>query len=416
MDIDPKDIREAVGKRLEDAQKLLCELIATPSLSGDESAATEIAVDAFSKIAEVRRVEMTNALRDDEDYSDPIPDIDYTDRSNLRIAVPGAGGGRGLVLNTHLDIVPPSQGQEAPYRPEVRDGLIFGRGSCDAKGQIATIYLVMAALKDLGADLAGDLIAHLVVEEEVGGNGTLAMVRAGEAADGCIVLEPTGLEVLTSIRGAVWYRITLTGKPGHPGEVGRTRSALDMALKVIEILRGYHARLLSESRGDPLFDKYDNPAPLIIGTLHAGNWPSTAPGEAVLEGVLGMLPGKTARGVMDGMTAAIADEGGPEIAENFDIHFTYRHDPTVVPTDHPLVLSLQAAAAAAGRHSPAAAMPASCDACFYSKHLGIPTVVFGAGSIGVAHSNTEHVSPAEIATAAEILTGAAARWCGASKS
>ena len=372
----------------------------------------DIAAEAFTPLAEVRLVEMTNALRDDKDYSDPVGEIDYTGRGNLRICIPSDGTGRKLLLNTHMDTVPPSQGQDSPYTPSIRDGAIFGRGACDAKGQAATIYLAMLAMQDLEIDLSGDLIAHLVTEEEVGGNGTLAMVRAGEDADACIVMEPTDLRILTSIRGAVWFRVTLAGKPGHSGQAAKTRSALDMAIRVIEILRGYHGRLLAESRGEPLFDKHANPMPLTIGKLRAGNWPATAPGKAVLEGVLGLLPNKTAKQVMDEMTSAIAGEGGPDIAGNFDIHFMYRHDSSVIATDHPLVSSLTDAAKVSGREAPIDAMPASCDAWFYNNQLEIPTLVFGGGSLSVAHSNNEHIPVAEMATAAEILVGTAIRFCG----
>ncbi len=412
MSIDPKKIRDAVAARSAEAQQFLADLIAAPSLAGDEAAAMDIAATAFDKLADVQRVEMTNALRDDRDYSDPVGGIDYTGRSNLRIHRQGSGGGRSLLFNTHLDTVPPSQGQPIPYEPVVRDGSIFGRGSCDAKGQAATIYLAMAALAEMGVELAGDLIVHLVAEEEVGGNGTLAMVRHGEQADACIVLEPTELKILSSVRGAVWFRIQLTGRPGHSGQAGKTRSALDMAIRVVEILKGYHARLLAESRGDPLFDAFDNPMPLTVGRLDAGNWPATAPGEATLEGVLGLLPNKTAQQVIDEMTAAIVDEGGPDIAENFEIHFTYRHDSSVCPTDHPLVALLQAAGVAIGQDCPITAMPASCDAWFYNNQLDIPTVVFGGGSLSVAHSNNEHMPLSGLAAAAEVLAGTIVQWCG----
>ena len=421
MGIDADTISRTVAARLPDARALLSTLIATPSLPGQESAAMEAAAEAFAKIADVERVPMTNALRDDRDYSDPVGDIDYDGRWNLRATAPGSGGGRKLLLNTHLDTVPPAQGQEDPYDPQVRDGVIFGRGSCDAKGQAATIYLAMAALKDLGVPLAGDLIAHLVVEEEVGGNGTLAMIRAGEQASlpacagqvgACVVLEPTDMKILSSIRGAVWFRITLRGRAGHSGEAGVTRSALKMAARVIEILEGYHARLLAASRGVAMFEKHADPMPLTIGKLAAGNWPATAPSEAVLEGVLGLLPNRTARQVMDEMTAAIRGEGGPEIAENFEIHFTYRHDSSVCPPDHPLVAALCSACETAGREPVVDSMTASCDAWFYNNQSGIPTVVFGGGSLSVAHSAHEQMPLSQLAAAATVIANLAASWCG----
>ncbi|MFW6154130.1 MAG: M20 family metallopeptidase [Planctomycetota bacterium] len=411
MPIPPADIHDAVASRLDEARQVLADLIATPSLSGEEAAAMDLAADAFARVADVERVPMDDALRDDKDYSDVIDGITYSGRDNLRVVLPG-GGGEGLLLNTHIDTVPPSQGQAAPFDPRLIDGALWGRGACDAKGQVATIFLTMAALRSLGAAPAGDLVAHVVVEEENGGNGSLAMVRRGERAGGCVVLEPTDRRILTSIRGAIWFAITLRGRPGHSGEAGGTRSALTMAVRVIEILEGYHARLLAASRGDPMFDKFDNPMPLTVGKLHAGNWPATAPGEAVLAGVLGLLPNTTAREVMDGLTEAIRREGGAAIAENMDIHFTYRHDASVCPTDHPVVTALAAAVRGTGDEPAIDAMTASCDAWLYNNQLAIPTVVFGGGSLSVAHGNGEHMPLAELAAAAETLTALALRGCG----
>ena len=407
-------IADAVQRRRPEAEQFLADLIATPSLSGSEQEAMACAEAAFTKVCHVERVPMSNALRDDPDYSDPVPGIDYDGRWNLRAAIPGQDRARGrkLLLNAHLDTVPPSQGHINPYQSVVRDGLMFGRGACDDKGQVATAYLAMAALKDLGVTFDGDVVAHLVVEEENGGNGTLAMARTREGADGCVVLEPSELKLLPSIRGAVWFRITLSGKAGHSGQAGVTRSALLMAVRVMQVLEGYHRRLLEASRGQAMFDKFPNPMPLTFGKLHAGNWPAAAPSEALLEGVLGLLPNKTASQVMDEMTRAIREEGGPEIADNVSIHFTYRHDSSVCDADHPLVTGLASALRdASGQDAVIDAMPASCDAWFYNNQLNIPTVVFGGGSLSVAHSAHEHMPLDELALAATALAKFAADFC-----
>jgi acetylornithine deacetylase len=408
--IDPQAIRDAIAARREEAMRFLCDLVA----------AMEIAERAFASVADVRRVALTNDLKADPDYSDFLSDLDYRGRFNLRAAyrAPGAWKrkkgppGRSLLWNAHLDAVPPSAGQTAPYRPDVRRGSVYGRGACDAKGQAATAFLALAALKDLGVELAGDLAVHLVVEEELGGNGTLAMVRSGEKADACVVLEPTDLKILTRSRGAVWYRIHLHGKPGHSGQAAVTRNAIDMAFRAVEILRLYHAELLASSRGEPMFDAFPNPMPLTIGSLHAGNWPAIAPGEAVLEGVLGFLPNRTAQQVMHEMTQRLAHEGGDLLAGYFDIHFTYRHDASVVPTDASIVSALQAAARSVGCGTAVGAMTASCDAWFYTNQARIPAIIFGGGSLSVAHADNEHMPLADLSAAAEVLVSLAANWCG----
>ena len=403
---------EAAAAACPETERFLCDLIRFPSLPGQEREAVDYAARRFAELGEVERVPLSNSLREDADYADPIPGIEYDGRSNLRFRLAGAGGGKTLLFNTHLDVVPASQGQQRPFDPVVEDGVVRGRGACDAKGQAAALFTALLVLKRAGVQLKGDVLAHLVVEEEVGGNGTLAMARRGEKADGCIVMEPTAMNILTSVRGAVWFRVICTGKPGHSGRAGDTVSGLKMAIRVIEILEGYHKRLLAASRGFPLFDPFPNPMPITFGKMAAGDWPATAPARAVVEGVLGLLPNKTRHQVMDEMRQAILAEGDEWLREHFQLEFMYRHDAHVLEPDHALPVGLAAACRAAGAEGRISAMTASCDSWFYNNQLGIPTVVFGPGSLGFAHSNEEQIRLDEIAAAAAILAGTIAEWCG----
>jgi acetylornithine deacetylase len=248
----------------------------------------------------------------------------------------------------------------------------------------------------------------------VGGNGSLAMARRGEQADACIVMEPTDLRILSSVRGAVWFRVILTGKPGHSGRAGDTVSALKMAVKAMAILEGFHDRLLAASRGFPLFDPYPNPMPITFGKLQAGNWPASAPAQAVMEGVLGLLPNKTRFDVMAEMRQTIVDEADDWLKEHFELEFMYRHDSQVLDPAHALPAGLLEVSKTQGLQGEIGAMTASCDSWLYNNQLGIPTVVFGPGSLGVAHSREEHIRMADIGTAADVLLGFAQNWCGRS--
>ncbi len=407
-----EEIRAAVSAVRGDAGQLLCELIRLPSMPGEEAEAVDCAAEWFARVAEVERIPLSDELLNDVDYSDPVPGLHYDGRSNLRVRKAGTGTGKTLLLNTHLDVVPASEGQERPFDPELMDGVVRGRGACDAKGQVATIYTLLAALKKLDAKLAGDVLVHLVVEEEVGGNGTLAMARRGEEADGCVVMEPTELRILSSVRGAVWFRVTCTGKPGHSGRAGDTVSALKMAIGIIGILERYHARLLSASRGIALFDRFANPMPITFGKLQAGNWPASAPAKAVIEGVLGLLPNKTRFEVMDEMRQAIMAEADEWTREHFELEFMYRHDSHVLDPEHALPSTLAACCRETGLSGEINAMTASCDSWLYNNTLRVPSVVFGPGSLSVAHSCEEHIRMDDIEQAAVSLIAFAANWCG----
>jgi len=117
---------------------------------------------------------------------------------------------------------------------------------------------------------------------------------------------------------------------------------------------------------------------------------------------------------MEEMRSAIRNEGGPDIMDNIDIHFTYRHDSSVCSTEQQIVKQISSAIDKTGRSVDIDAMTASCDAWFYNNQLHIPTVVFGGGSLAVAHSNREHMPLADMAVAAEILVNLAMQWCGVS--
>jgi acetylornithine deacetylase len=406
-------IRRTVAKLLPDAQRFLAEIIRIPSLPGQEYEVMRYCEREFRRLGvEVERVPLSNDLKKDLEYSDPVADINYDGRFNLRVVRKGSGGGRKLIINAHTDTVPPSEGQVDPYQPHVANGVMFGRGACDDKGQIALFYLTLQALDTLGVKPPGDLVGHLVVEEENGGNGSLAMARTGEKADGCIVLEASEGKLFTSVRGAVWFRLVLNGKAGHSGQAGHTRSALLMARDAIATLESYHAELLASSRGFPLFDLFPNPMPITFGKLQAGNWPAAAPSRAVMEGVLGLLPNKTKEQVCAEMRTALAGGGDEFFARNIELSFLYRHDSSVVNPQHELPGALLAGAKQVGVPLEVGAMTASCDAWFYNNLLGIPTVVFGAGTLKVAHSKDEQIALNDLADAACVLSTFVRDYCG----
>ena len=405
-------IQKIIDELLPETQKFLCEIMKYPSTSGQEHELMLFLTRAFDGMGlEIEKVSMNNSIINDPDYCDPVPNIKYDGRFNLKISKKGTAQGRKLLFNAHTDVVPASEGMDNPWEPRIENANIYGRGACDDKGQVALFYLLMKTLNKLGIELPGTISGHLVNEEENGGNGSLAMTRAGETADACIVLEPTENKLLTSIRGAVWFKITFKGVAGHSGTAGQTKSALLMARDAIGVLEKYHAELLQSSRGFELFDPYPNPMPITFGKLQAGNWPASAPNKATLEGVLGFLPNKTKEDICQEMKDALLNDAIGLTEDDFELTFMYRHDCSVLDPEHELPQMLMDNAEKAGMPLSIDAMTASCDAWFYNNQLKIPTLVFGAGTLKVAHSKSEHININEIARAAELLVNFALEYC-----
>ena len=130
----------------------------------------------------------------------------------------GARQGPTLVLNGHVDVVPPGDAARwttPPFRMDVRDGRAYGRGVLDMKGPLVAGLAGLKAVLDSDVALDGSLLVHSVIGEEDGGLGTLATVLRGHTGDGTIVLEPTGLQVATAQAGALNFRLSVPGRAAH---------------------------------------------------------------------------------------------------------------------------------------------------------------------------------------------------------
>ncbi len=406
--MDKNSVITAIDKNLGAAVEILSQLILFPSTRGNEqdiSRFLKSRIESYVDRAEL--VPLPDTLQDDPDYSFRLEDFSYKGTANLRLRIKGSGAGKSIVFNTHLDVVPPTVGQESAFSPIVKEDRVYGRGACDAKGQVAVLWLVLKTLADLGLRPGGDLTVDFVAEEECGGNGSLLIVRHGLRADAAVVLEPVDLQVAHLVRGAVWFEVRTQGVAGHSGSPGSTVSALKEAIKSIESIEKVRKELLAVARGHlPLIAGHPNPMPVTFGMLHSGNWPAAAPSEAVLKGVFGFLPPFHRHEIQNKLRQAVA----PHRAE---IRFNMLNsDPAYIPVDHPLVGAVVGAALEAGVQAAPAFMNASCDSWRYTEQLGIPAVVFGAGSITKAHAVDEHIAISDIRRAALALIYFIEQWSG----
>ncbi len=416
MPLEERIINEAIDSLAGETTEFLCDLIRIPSVRGNEGPVNRLVAERMRDFCtDAELMQIPESFKDDPMYSWPLPGLTYENTQNLRLKLSGTSPktSHSLIFNAHSDVVPPSKNQENAFQPIVRDGVIYGRGACDDKGQIAVIYLILSTLKKLHLRPRGNVTADIVVEEENGGNGTLFMTRRPVHADAAIVMEASERKIFAAVRGAVWFEVICRGKPGHSGRASDVVSALKEAVKAMGVLEEYHDRLLAESRGsNPLFDSYENPMPVTFGMLHAGDWPATAPAIASIKGVFGFLPNTNVAAVQQGMIDALRNSSHQYLREHFEISFNMlNNEGNELPVDHPLVQELMAASCDAGAPMQVSAMTAACDAWRYAR-MNIPTVVMGAGSLKYAHSNEEQITVAEIKETAKILLRFLERWCG----
>src|SRR4051794_38267013 len=389
----------------------LAALVAIPSITGSEESAATWAAAALRELGlrvEVVRPDPASIRADPAWPGEEMP------RTSLPVVMGRAGrpGGRRIVLDGHLDVVPPGDPgswTEDPWGAAVRDGRLFGRGACDMKGGVAAI---LAALRTLAADgsldrLGGELVVALVPSEEDGGQGTLAAIRAGATGDVAIIPEPSNLDIVVAHAGAITFRLTVPGRAAHASQRREGVSALDNLYTVLRALEDDETRR-NAVESDPLMTALGLPYPTIVGIVSGGEWASTVLDRVTADGRYGVRLGQSpaeADAELRGAVAAACD-GHPFLRDHpATVEITGgRFRSARVPSAPPLPIGLaETVEAVTGRRPTLLGEPYGADMQMFVNVGDTPCVIFGPGDVRVAHSADEHVPLSEVVDCARVL-------------
>jgi acetylornithine deacetylase len=395
------------ARLLEDLQAL----VRIPSVTGSEEAVAAWAVEALRGLGLAVEVVSPDPA---QVRADPAWPGEEMARSTLPVVIGRAGraGGRRIILSGHLDVVPPGDPGTwtvDAWGGEVRDGRLYGRGAADMKGGVAAI---LAAVRSLAAGdglaaLGGELLVVLVPSEEDGGQGTLAAIRAGAAADLAVITEPSDLDVVVAHAGAITFRLTVPGRAAHASQRREGVSALDNLFVLLRALEADEARR-NASETDPLMTALGLPYPTIVGMVAGGEWASTVLDRVTADGRYGVRLGQSAAQAETELRTCIAEACA-------DDDFLRSHPATVditggrfgsarVPSDHPLPVGLaDAVEAVTGRRPALLGEPYGADMQMFVNVGGTPCVIFGPGDVKVAHSADESVPLDQVETCARVL-------------
>ena len=330
------------------------------------------------------------------------------------------GGGRGptVVLNGHLDVVPagqPGLWTVDPWAGQVRAGRILGRGACDMKAGLACQVMAVEALRRSGISLRGKVQLQSVVGEEDGGLGAFATLRRGYRGDLAVICEPTSSALVPAAAGALTFRLTVPGRSAHASMRLEGVDAIDKYLLVHLALRRREAERNDEAH--PLMSEYALPYPLSIGTLQAGDWPSSVPDVVGAEGRLGVALGERvedARAALeDAVDEVCADDPwlsqNPVRVEWFGGQFA---SGVVDPTAPVAELVSASHTRLHGSRPPVHGVPYGSDQRLLTGIGGIPTVLYGPGDVRHAHAPDESVSVQELVAVTRTLVLLVATACG----
>jgi acetylornithine deacetylase/succinyl-diaminopimelate desuccinylase len=333
------------------------------------------------------------------------------DRYNVIAKVRGEFGGRSLMLNGHLDTVPPYT-MVNPFSADIKEGKIYGRGSVDMKASLGCMAYTLIAIKRAGIRLKSDLYFTGVVGEEFQSPGATFLATHGPRADMAIVGEATNLAIAPAMKGVMWIRFLIRGISAHGCEPEKGVNAI---LKAVEVIN-FMVNTLT-----PLYQKKVHPlcgCPTInIGTIKGGTQPNIVPNECAFTIDRRLIPGEDHEKVLKEMQEMLVKlkEKDPELIvemEHLPETASPPRLPMEVPTNHSLVLALQKACKQIIGRSKIIGVSYFCDAGYFTN-AGTPTVIFGPGDIALAHSDKESIEIEQVIDAAKIYLATALDICEA---
>src|SRR6266481_5816776 len=378
------------------AISFLQQMIAIPSVTGDEANIQKFLADYMAKIGlDVDTWETDwDELKKHPAYR-PV-DRGYEGRPNIVATLKGSGGGRSLLLNGHTDVIPVGGGEgwsDDPWSATIKNGCIYGRGSADMKSGVASHIMAVECLLAAGLKPKGDVYINIVVDEEVSGHGTLDTVIRGYKADAGISGETSDLAV-------------------QPACISR----IELGNKIAKAVADLEAKRVATVT-HPLYPNALDTLPCIIGSFSAGNYPSAFPATCLLKGSIGTVPGEDHEGVKQSLVEQVARAAAEDPWMKLHppkVRFVgYDAQASEIPRDHPIVKTVSKRyKEVTGRDPEISGRQGAADTRFLNRYANTPTVIFGPGSTAVMHADDEYVSIADYLTAIKVVALSICDWCG----
>ncbi|MFY1597915.1 M20 family metallopeptidase [Micromonospora sp. WMMD737] len=306
-----------------------------------------------------------------------------------------------LALSGHIDVEPVDEQEwtdPALAGGCLRDGAVFGRGASDMLGSLAAYAVAVRAAVRLGGPRV-NLEVHSVPDEELGGNGTLALLAAHPAPDYVLVGEPTSMRICEATLGFHHFVLNVEGRRTHMAESSGADSAIERAAAAITAVAATRQDLANRIRNSPGFAAYGS-NPLAIGKVHGGSDAAVPPLACQVEGVAFSAP-EMSIGDMRELLATGLRERGTELAEPRLTRMSFPGNPP--SADRRLATSLAACLRSTGEQPEWTGFPSPCDLRLYHA-FGAAGVVCGPGDLAQAHAPDEHVEVDALIAFAKVIT------------
>ncbi|MBB4314000.1 M20 family metallopeptidase [Roseospira marina] len=327
-------------------------------------------------------------------------------RSNV-IATLSNGSGPTFAFNSHIDVVPAGgQWTTDPFRLHERDGRLYGRGACDAKGPIVAMIEAMHMLAADRASWSGTLMAAFVADEETESRGAKHLVAKDKPPVDLVVIgEPTSNGTVTAHKGSLRPIVRVHGETAHSGTPDLGENAIFKAARLMGLLEDHHHTHICK-RCHPLVGN----ASLTIVRVKGGLADNIVPDACEFMLDRRMVPGEDEEAVKREFQALL-DTARAEFGVRAEIVGYQPTTGAATETDrsHPIVqASLDAGHAHGVTNNEPGGFQGGCDLVHF-RSLGAQGTVIGPGSLAIAHKPNEYVPINEFVSASLIYRDVALR-------
>lgn len=339
----------------------------------------------------------------------------YPNRPNVIARIPGRNPKRRIIFEAHMDTVSVDGMTIKAWNPEIKNGKMYGRGSCDTKGGMAAMMHAAASLVADRITPPCDVLFAATIDEEYSYRGVVALCDSIEPgpvdpcileeaipprnplqAEAAIIAEPTMLKPVIASKGLVRWTIETKGKAAHSAKPHLGDNAIEQMAHIITAIQQDTIELSKSTH--PLL----GPATCNIGVIRGGVQVNFVPDRCEIEIDRRILPGETPETVLTHYQQLI-----DAIANNHGKMNVIIHPPTL--TDKPLETAATAPAVQTLTHvlkeldldATLTGVPFCSDASKFAA-LGIPSIILGPGSIEQAHSAIEFIECDQVGQAVEI--------------
>ena len=338
-------------------------------------------------------------------------------RPNVWALWSGDRHGKTLLFEGHTDVVTEGRAEEWKYPPfgaELVGSRIYGRGSCDTKGNLAAAVMAVKAIKDSGVRFAGRLLLCHPVDEEGMMLGIKHFIRQGhaEGVDGAVICEPEENQLCVAQKGAMRVEVTVRGKMAHGAMPLSGVNPVTRAARFVVAVEELEREEISR-HGEDEFLGYPSITPTILLGPECGEPQiNVIPASAYVALDIRTVPAQSHREIVARLEECLAGLAAEDPDFEADLEVIEERLPTETDTNDPLVQAMTAAyTQLVGEPPRYNGVPGATDGTFLHAWANLPIVTTGAGGRTVPHHKDEWIDVDELFTTCRLYAATALYFC-----